>query len=101
MTAEAGRSLERFFERWIYTSALPRVRYASSVEGQEVVVRFEQVGEVFDIPVTVTIQTSEGAHDELVTLTEGAAEARFPLSGTLRSVLINEDHGALGHFERR
>ena len=30
-----GRSLERFFERWIYESGMPRVRYTTAVEGQE------------------------------------------------------------------
>src|SRR4029078_9318473 len=28
MEAESGRSLERFFERWIYASALPRVKFS-------------------------------------------------------------------------
>lgn len=101
MTAEAGRSLERFFERWIYTSGLPRVRYSSNVDGQELIVRFEQSGDVFDIPVTVTINTSEGSRDELVNITDAVVERRFPLSGSLRSVGINDDNGALGHFDRR
>jgi hypothetical protein len=101
MTAEAGHSLERFFERWIYTSGLPRVRYSTSVEGQELVVRFEQSGDIFDVPVTVTINTSDGSRDEVVAITEAVVERRFPLSGTLRSVGINDDNGALGHFDRR
>jgi hypothetical protein len=101
MTAEAGRSLERFFERWIYTSGLPRVRYSSSVDGQELIVRFEQNGDIFDIPVTVTINTSEGSREELVNISDAVVERRFPLSGSLRSVGINDDNGALGHFDRR
>ena len=32
MEAEAGRPLDRFFDRWIYGSALPHVTFASSVE---------------------------------------------------------------------
>ena len=101
MAAAAGHSLERFFERWIYTSGMPRVRYSTAVEGQELVVRFEQIGDVFDIPVTVTVQTNDKSYDEVVTITEAVVEKRIPLSGPLRSVLINDDHGALGHFERR
>jgi hypothetical protein len=101
MTHAAGRSLERFFERWIYTSALPRVRYHTSVEGQQLVVRFEQTGDVFDIPVTVTIHASDGTHEEVVAVTTAVTEKRWPLSGTLRSVDVNADNGALGHFERR
>jgi hypothetical protein len=101
MTAAAGHSLERFFERWIYTSGLPRIRYSTAVEGQEVIVRFEQAGDVYDVPVTVTIHDSESTHDEVVAVTDTVVVKRFPLSGTLRSVEINADSGALGHFERR
>ncbi len=35
MEAESGRNLERFFERWIYDSNIPRLRFSSAVEGQE------------------------------------------------------------------
>ena len=101
MTAAAGFSLERFFERWIYASGLPRVRYSTTVEGQELVVRFEQIGDVYDIPVTVSIATNEGSRDEVVAITDRVVEKRFPLSGSLRSVSINDDHGALGLFDRR
>ena len=48
MEAEAGRSLERFFERWIFESGIPRIRYSTAVEGQELVVRFEQASSVAD-----------------------------------------------------
>jgi aminopeptidase N len=46
---EAGISLERFFERWIYNASLPDVKFSSRTEtgpaGPEVA-RFEQSGEV-------------------------------------------------------
>jgi aminopeptidase N len=101
MEAESGRRLDRFFERWIYQSGLPRVRYSSSVEGQEVVVRFEQVGDVYDLPVTVTLQYADKTVEDLAVLSESIVEKRFPLSGALRSVEINADHAALGTFEKR
>lgn len=101
MEAEYDGSLDRFFERWIFESGLPRVRYSTTVEGQEVVVRFEQVGEVYDVPVTVTLQYSDRAVDEVVALTAATIEQRFPLAGSLRSVDVNADHGALGTFEKR
>ena len=66
MEAEADISLERFFERWIYASGLPRVRYSTAVEGQDVVVRFEQTGEVYDVPVTVTLQYGDKTVDQVV-----------------------------------
>jgi hypothetical protein len=101
MTMEAGHSLERFFERWIYTSGLPRVRYSTAVEGQELVVRFEQSGDVFDIPVTVSVHAGDKTQEEVVTLTEAVVEKRFPLSGAFRSIEVNADSGALGYFDKR
>jgi hypothetical protein len=101
MEAELGGSLDRFFERWIFASGLPRVRYSSAVEGPDVVVRFEQVGDVYDVPVTVTLQYGDKATDTVVVLSEATTETRIPLAGSLRSVDVNGDHAALGTFERR
>lgn len=102
MEAESDVPLERFFERWVYESGLPRVRYSSSVQGQELVVRFEQAGnDVYDVPVTVSIRYADRTVEEVVTLTEALVEKRFPLAGNLRGVEINHDDGALGHFNRR
>jgi aminopeptidase N len=101
MEAEAGQSLARFFERWIYASALPRVRYSSATEGQELIVRFEQIGEVVDVPLTITLDYTSRPGEEIVALTEAVVEKRFPLAGPLRNVAVNDDHAALGHFERR
>jgi hypothetical protein len=101
METVAGRSLTRFFEQWIYGSGLPRIRYSTTTEGQEMVVRFEQVGEVFDVPVTVTLNFADKSVEEIVPITEAVVERRFPLTGALRNVSINDDHAALGHFDRR
>jgi hypothetical protein len=101
MEAAAGQSLTRFFEQWIYASALPRIRYSTATQGEELVVRFEQIGEVYDVPVTVTLNYSDRSVDEIVAVTEAVVEKRFPLTGSLRNVDINDDHAALGHFDRR
>ena len=81
--------------------ALPRVRYSTVVEGQELVVRFEQIGDVFDIPVTVTLQYGDKNVDEVVVIDAQSVEKRIPLTGTLRGVEINADAGALGTFEKK
>ena len=101
MEAEYGASLDRFFERWIFASGLPRVRYSTAVDGQEIVVRFEQVGEIFDVPVTVTLQYADKSAESVVVLSDAVVEKRLPLTGTLRGVEINGDNAALGSFERR
>ena len=102
MEAESGRKLERFFEQWIYDSMIPRMRFASSVEGQELIVRFEQIGEVFDVPVLVTVTYADGRTAEhLVPVTEASVERRFPLAGAVRSVEPNQDGGAVAIIEKR
>ena len=102
MEAESGRTLERFFERWIYDSTLPRLRFSSTVEGQELVVRFEQIGEIFDLPVTVTVTYTDGkTADHLVLVTEASVERRLPLTGAIRSIEPNQDGGAVAIIERR
>src|SRR5207245_11346606 len=75
MEAESDRPLERFFERWIYGSTLPRLTFAFHVESsagrQEVVLHFEQPGDVFDVPVTVTLQYADRRPvDVLVPITD-------------------------------
>ena len=102
MEAASGRNLERFFERWIYGSSLPRLRFSATHEGQALAVRFEQAGEVFDVPVTVTVTYADGKTSEhLVTLTEAITEQLLPLSGAFRSVEVNQDGGAVAVIERR
>jgi len=102
MEAEYKGSLERFFQRWIYESALPRIRYSTSVDGQELVVRFEELGnEVYDLPVTVTLQYGDKNVDEVVAITGTSVEKRIPLAGSLRGVEINNDNGTLGMFEKK
>jgi hypothetical protein len=102
MEAASKRDLNRFFERWIYDNAIPRLRFSSAVDGQELIVRFEQSGDIFDVPVTVGVTYSDGKTAEfVVAVTDATTEARFPLTGTLRSVEPNIDNAAVAHFDRR
>src|SRR5262249_6735092 len=106
MEAESGASLERFFERWIYGSTLPHVKFTSEVErtehGQELLVRFEQTGEIFDLPVTVTLTyTDRRVADVVVPVNDRIVEQRVSLEGTLRSVEVNKDDGALAEISTK
>lgn len=101
MEAESGRSLSRFFDRWIYDSGIPRVRYATTIGSAEVTVRLEQTGDIYDLPVTVTVQYADGRSEDTVLLfTEATSDSRIPVTGPVRSVEVNGDNGALAHFER-
>ncbi len=102
MEAASGRDLNRFFDRWIYDNGIPRLRYSTAVEGSELVARFEQAGDVFDVPVTIVVTYTDGKVAEfLVPVTEASTEARFPLAGAVRSVDINPDSAAIAILDRK
>ena len=98
--AASGRSLDRFFERWIHGSEIPTLRYSSTVRAGEVVVQFDQDSHaIFDVPVTVTLQYADGRQqDVLVTVSGAHVEQRIPTRGTVREVQINRDSAALARF---
>jgi aminopeptidase N len=106
--AESHRPLARFFERWIYDSRLPSLAFSSRTEhdvagGRDtIVVRFEQAGDLFDVPVTVTLDyVDRPAVDVVVAVTDAVTEMRIPLDGRLRSVDVNRDRAALARIEKK
>jgi aminopeptidase N len=94
--AESHRSLDRFFSRWIYNDTLPRLKFSYRTDGGEVVVRFEQVGEVFDVPITVRLDYlgATPSADVVIPLTEQVTEKRIALAGLLKDVEANSDNAA-------
>jgi hypothetical protein len=101
MERASGRDLNRFFERWIYDNGIPRLRYSTAVDGQELIVRFEQAGEIYDIPVTLGVTYTDGKTSEfIVTVNDATNEARFPLTGTVRTVEANQDGAAIAIIDR-
>jgi hypothetical protein len=101
MEKAGGRPLERFFDRWIYGSGIPSVHFSSVTEGATLRARFEQKGELFDIPITVTLGYVDGTSDEVVVIVaERTAERVIPLKGALRSVEVNKDGGALVEIDK-
>ena len=104
--AEAGVPLGRFFERWIFSAAIPQVKVTSRIEdggqGDEAVIRFEQVGEVFDLPLTVTLDyTDRPPANVLVKLKDQSQEMRVPVRGALRKIDINRDEAAIADVVRQ
>ena len=99
---EAGRPLDRFFDQWIYGASLPRLKVSYHVEGAELVVHVDQLGEVFDVPVTFTVEyTDRRKADIVVAVTERAVDRRLPLTGAVRSVAINKDDGVLADISQQ
>lgn len=102
MEAASGRDLSRFFERWVLDSALPRVRVTTAIRSDAVDVAYEQIGEVFDLPVTITLQYADGtSEDQVVSMTEASGTVTLKARGPVRGVEVNRDDAALGYFEKR
>jgi aminopeptidase N len=103
MEAESGRVLDRFFERWIYGSSIPRVRYQTTIGERDVRVRFEQTGNlVFDLPVTVTLTYTDGRIVNVtVPVTEMEVERSIPVDDGVRRIQINSDGAALAEFDEQ
>jgi hypothetical protein len=101
MEAAGGQPLGRFFERWIYSGAIPTVRFSSRIDAGQLHVRFAQKGDVFDIPITVTIAYADGtSEDVIVKVTEASAEQVIPLKGAVRTIDVNKDGGSLAEIEK-
>ncbi|HWI19847.1 MAG TPA: M1 family aminopeptidase [Vicinamibacterales bacterium] len=101
MEKTSKRDLQRFFERWIYDNGIPRLRYSTAVEGSDLIVRFEQSGDIYDVPVTMAVTYSDGKTAEFVmVVTDATSEGRFPLTGTVRSIEANPDGASLALIEK-
>ncbi len=102
MEKASGHPLERYFERWVLDSSLPRVRLSTTIRPDAVEIGYEQLGEVFDVPVTITLQYADGtSEDAIVALTEASGTVVLPARARVRGVDVNKDDAALGTFDRR
>ncbi len=102
MEMEWGRSLQRFFEGWVYGAGLPRVVFSWRVDPNApgtAVLRFEQTGPIYDLPATVTLDYADGrSEDVIVPVVDGVVEATVPTKGTLRSASISRRDVSLASF---
>jgi hypothetical protein len=101
LEAESGRTLDRFFERWIYGTDIPRIGFKSTIGDGQVTVRFTQpTDNVFDLPVTVTLTLADGkTRDVVVAITEAEVEQTIPVDMPVRRVQVNLDSAAIAEFE--
>jgi hypothetical protein len=103
MELETQRPLERFFDRWIYGSTLPRLKFSYRLDGspgnQRVVLHVEQLGELFDLPLSVRLLYADRAEVVvIVPVTERVIDFPVPLAGRLRAVEVNRDDGTLAEI---
>lgn len=106
METVSGRSLETFFERWIYGSSLPTVTWSARVEpganGSRLAVRVEQQQpDAFEFPLTLTLEYADRpAGTVTIPVWERITETTVPLAGTLRQVEVDRDEGLLAEMQR-
>jgi hypothetical protein len=89
MQAETPIRLNRFFQRWIRETGVPQLRVSSRIEpdGSLAVIRIQQVGDVFDLPLTVTVQYAEGSTEEItIPVTEALTEYPIRLKGAVKRI---------------
>jgi len=104
MEEATGRDLQRFFERWIYSATLPQIAFSYRVEGagsgQQAILRFDQTGDVFDLPALVTLTYADGhSTDVLVPIDNRTVEFPVKLDGALRSASISKRDVSLTNFQ--
>jgi len=64
-----------------------------------VVLRVEQVGELFDVPLTIALQYADRKPvDVLVPVTDRIVEQRVPLAGVLRGIDVSKDDGTMAEI---
>ena len=99
MEAESGKPLDRFFERWIYGSSLPKLRVSYRIDGGDLVLRVDQVGEVFDVPLALTLDYGDRKPTIIIPVRERTVEHRVKLTGMLRGVEFTRDEATLADVE--
>jgi hypothetical protein len=96
METASGRDLNRFFEAWVYGTAIPRVKFSYHLDGPVALIRFEHEGPAVEVPITVTVTYTSGATQSTVMLlSDQVTERTVPLTGPVRSVTANDDNAAL------
>ena len=94
--AESKLPLQRFFQKWIMGATLPKLRVTSRIEDsqQAAIVRVEQIGEIFDVPVTVAVQYADGTSQDItLVITEATSEHRVELKGPVRKIEVKDELG--------
>jgi Peptidase family M1 domain len=87
--------LGRFFDGWVLGSGLPRLRVNARADAAAgvAIVRIEQQGQTFDLPLTVTLQYDKApSEDVTIPVTASVVDWRVPLNGRhFRRVVVRDD----------
>ena len=74
-------------------------RVESRSDGQTAVLRFEQTGDIFDLPALVTLTFANGrSQDITVRVTDRVVEVPVPLDSPLKSAALSRRDVSLAEF---
>ena len=85
--------LERFFDRWIMGADLPTVRVNTvlATDRLSAVVLIQQLGEVFDLPITIEVQYADGqAESILVPVTDEKTSYTLTRNRPIRRIAVDD-----------
>jgi aminopeptidase N len=100
MTRASGQDLTAFFDAWIFRTVIPRLQLRHIIQGTTAVVTIEQRGEIVPVPVSITLQYTNGSTEHLtIPVTEKTVTRTFPLAGTLRALVVDQEQ-SLAVFEK-
>ena len=94
MESQTTLRLSRFFDRWILGSTIPRVRVTPRInpDAKTAVVTIEQVGDVFDFPLTIVVQYADNTTEAItVPVTEATVEHPITLKGVARRIYARDE----------
>ncbi len=86
--AEAHQPLTRFFDRWVMNAGLPNLKLTAVIEtsGEAALLRIDQTGDIYDLPVAVSIAYQDLPTEYLTLRVRSAqTEERVVLKGKVRS----------------
>jgi hypothetical protein len=90
---ESQRQLGRFFDQWILGATIPKLRVTTRVESSAdaAVVHVEQIGEVFDVPITVLVTYETGQTEPFtVGISQAIQDVRVAAKGKIRRIRVDE-----------
>jgi hypothetical protein len=104
LEAASGRDLAAYFEKWVYGTTLPVLRYTSRTEtsggGYRTVVDVHPRDLPGPVPLRITASTEGGKQEQTVTLPMEGGRFTIATKETPRKVEINSDRALLARVER-
>lgn len=87
-----GEDLNWFFQQWFTASGHPKLTIEQRMEGTEVVVNIKQTQKlaefpIFKLPMQIAVVDDAGKHIHSVVVDKVNNEFRFPVNGTLKTVI--------------